>query len=190
MTKASEKKVLVVDDEPDVRAYLGGILADGGFRVRTAADGEEALALMRKDPPDFVSLDLVMPRKSGHRLLYEMRRDKRLARIPVLIVTAHARTDLGRGDMEDLMENRVLSGPGVYLEKPVDPQSYLRAVQRAVGVDEEGEAGERVGLKHEVEEALGQAPASALRRALAALKGGQAPESDAEPESRQGEPDA
>lgn len=187
MSHARDKTVLVVDDEPDVRAYLGGILRDGGFRVLTAADGEEALAMIRAEPPDFISLDLVMPRKSGHRLLYELRRDRALARIPVLIVTAHAKTELGRGAMQDLMENRILSGPGVYLEKPVDPRSYLRAVQRALGVEEEPAVEERVGLKEEVEEALDRAPAHALRRALAALRGESPPEETASP---QGDPDA
>ncbi|MHC4590261.1 MAG: response regulator, partial [Planctomycetota bacterium] len=88
MPSAENKTVLVVDDEPDVREYLASILRDARFNVLTAADGEEALEIARRDRPDFISLDLVMPRKSGQKVLYELRKDKALSRIPVLIVTA------------------------------------------------------------------------------------------------------
>jgi CheY-like chemotaxis protein len=98
MLRAEDRTVLVVDDEPNVRDYLAQILRDAGFRVVTAGDGGEALEKIRAAPPDFISLDLVMPKKSGHRLLLELRRDRELARIPVLVVTAHAHDELGQGD--------------------------------------------------------------------------------------------
>ena len=85
--KGCEKTVLVVDDEPDVRQYLSAILEDAGFDVLNAEDGETALEIIRDRRPDFISLDLMMPRKSGHKLLYELKRDKSLRKIPVLIVT-------------------------------------------------------------------------------------------------------
>jgi len=170
MVRAQDRTVLVVDDEPDVRDYLSQILRDAGFNVRTACDGSEALEMIRADPPDFVSLDLVMPRKSGHKLLYELRKDRELSRIPVLIVTAHARDELGRGDLEDIVESRVISGPGVYLEKPVKPLDYVRCVQRALGVEETPEDEDRVGLQEEVRRRLTGAEPHALRRALEALR--------------------
>jgi CheY-like chemotaxis protein len=170
MVRAQDRTVLVVDDEPDVREYLSEILRDAGFNVCTACDGAEALAMIRADPPDFVSLDLVMPRKSGHKLLYELRKDRELSRIPVLIVTAHARDELGKGDLEDIVDSRVISGPGVYLEKPVKPLDYVRCVQRALGVEETPEDEDRVGLQEEVRRRLTGAEPHALRRALEALK--------------------
>jgi CheY-like chemotaxis protein len=169
MVRAEDRTVLVVDDEPDVRDYLAQILRDAGFRVKTAADGVEALELMQREPPDFVSLDLVMPRRSGHKLLYEMRRDRRLSGIPVLIVTAHARDELGRGDLDDIVESRVISGPGVYLEKPVKPLDYVRCVQRALGIEETPDGEERFSLRDELQRRLPDAEPHALRRALAAL---------------------
>ncbi len=170
MIRAQDRTVLVVDDEPDVRDYLSQILTDAGFDVRTAADGSEALEMIRADPPDFVSLDLVMPKKSGHKLLYELRKDRELSRIPVLIVTAHARDELGRGDLEDIVDSRVLSGPGVYLEKPVKPLDYVRCVQRALGIEESPGDEDRVGLQEEVRRRLAGAEPHALRRALEALQ--------------------
>ena len=104
------------------------------------------MKLIKQDPPDFISLDLIMPKKSGHRLLYELKRDKQLSRIPVLIVTAHASDDLGKGDLQDLMDKRVMSGPGTYLEKPVNPLSYVRSIQRALGIEETKAANDRAGF--------------------------------------------
>lgn len=170
MVRAEEKTVLVVDDEPNVRIYLAQILQDAGFTVRTAGDGVEALEMIRAEPPDFISLDLVMPRKSGHKLLYELRKDQKLSRIPVLIVTAHARDELGEGELKDIVDSRVISGPGVYLEKPVRPLDYVRAVQRAVGIDEAPEDEDRITLQEELQSALPDAEPHALRRALEALK--------------------
>ena len=170
MPRAQDKTVLVVDDEPNVRDYLAQILRDAGFNVVTASDGGEALELIRKRRPDFISLDLVMPRKSGHKLLYELRKDKNLSRIPVVIVTAHAQDELGQDDLQDIMENRVISGPGVYLEKPVKPSDYVRCVQRAVGIEETEDAEDRINLQEELKQQLAKAEPHALRRALESLK--------------------
>jgi CheY-like chemotaxis protein len=178
MNDAREKTVLIVDDEPDVREYLAQILRDAGFTVVTAADGEEGLAIIRRSPPDFISLDLVMPRMSGHKLLYELRKDKALSRIPIVVVTAHAHDELGHGDLHDIMQNRVISGPGVYLEKPVTALDYVRCVQRALGITEAEADEERITLREALEQQMSRAEPHALRRALAALKTTAPPDRD------------
>jgi two-component system alkaline phosphatase synthesis response regulator PhoP len=170
MERPEDKTVLVVDDEPDVREYLASILRDAGFRVLTAGDGEAALDIARRTVPDFISLDLVMPKKSGQKVLYELRKDKVLARIPVLIVTAHAQDDMGSHDLNNILADKVISGPGVYLEKPVKPGDYVRCVQRALGLEETPRAESPATLKDEIESELAHADPSALRRALSALK--------------------
>jgi CheY-like chemotaxis protein len=170
MEKAEDKTILVVDDEPDVRQYLATVLEDAGFKVKTASDGQEALEMIREDPPDFISLDLIMPRKSGHKLLYELRKDKNLSRIPTLIVTAHARDEMGQEDLKDILDNRVMSGPGTYLEKPIDPSNYVRSIQRALGVKESPEDEQKVVLKEELQKSLKGASPDALRKALELLK--------------------
>jgi len=170
MNRAEDKTILVVDDEPDVRRYLAAVLEDAGFRVKTASDGEQALEMIRSDPPDFISLDLIMPRKSGHKLLYELRKDRELSRIPVLIVTAHARDEMGRKDLQDLLENRVMSGPGTYLEKPIEPSNYVRSIQRALGIEVTPEVDQKSKLKNELKMSLQGASQEALRKALEVLK--------------------
>lgn len=170
MTNVRGKTVLVVDDEPNVRDYLGSVLVDAGFGVLKAEDGEIALAMIREQKPDLISLDLIMPKKSGHKLLLELRRDRELSRIPVLIVTAHAKTDLGQGHLEDLLESGVISGPGTYLEKPVSPLSYVRSIERALGLEESDDATNRLELKEELDKEMQAASPEALKKALEMLR--------------------
>jgi len=134
MTSPEDKTVLIVDDEPDVVAYFSGILERAGFNVVTASDGFEALEAVQRRTPDLISLDLVMPRKSGIKFLYELRKNREWSKIPVMIVTAHARDDLGRTDFDELASGRTMSGPLTYLEKPVRPENMLRNVMRVLGL--------------------------------------------------------
>lgn len=168
--RPEDKLILVVDDEPNVREYMAMILADAGFQVETAGDGLEALEKIRGRKPDFISLDLLMPRMSGHKLLYELKRDPDLAPIPTLIVTAHAQDELGEKDLQDLLDNRVMSGPGTYLEKPVQPGNYVASIKRALGIDENDGATEKLGLKEELQKSLQGASPAAMREALEALR--------------------
>jgi CheY-like chemotaxis protein len=168
--RPEDKTILVVDDGPNVRGYLKMILEDAGFRVVTAGDGVEALELIQRDRPDFISLDLIMPRKSGHKLLFELKRDRELSRIPVLIVTAHARDELGKKALQEVLDSAVMSGPGTYLEKPVNPNSYVRAIQRALGIETSPEVEEKGDLKDELQKSLRGASVEAMREALEALR--------------------
>ena len=170
MARPEDKTILVVEDEPDVRVFLQTVLEDAGFNVMAACDGEEAREKIRQKKPDFISLDLVLPKKSGHKLLVELKRDPELARIPVLIVTAHAQTELGKSQMEAIFEGAALLGPGLYLEKPVKPLQYIRCIQRALGLELSEETDDGAGLRQQVQSLAGGADAEALTRALAALK--------------------
>lgn len=165
MTGETKKHVLVVDDEQDVRSYLKSALQDAGFLVETASDGREAWEAIRRHPPDLISLDLVMPKHSGAKLYRELQKDKALSKIPVLIVTGHARDELGRTDFEEM----TMSGPGVYLEKPVRPDSYVSAVAKLLGIESPAAPAED-DLRQSLDRALAGAGRDALRRALDALK--------------------
>lgn len=167
MTNGKAKRILVVDDEQDVRDYLSTALADAGFQVETACDGAEALAAVRADPPDLVSLDLVMPRHTGAKFYRELQKDPELHKIPVLVVTGHARDEMGKADFDEM----TMSGPGVYLEKPVRPNSYVSAVRKLLGMEAlDTPPVDSEELKHELADALKGADRLALQRALDALK--------------------
>lgn len=167
MNDSVKRRVLVVDDEQDVRDYLTAALEDAGFEVETAADGQEAMEAVRRNPPDLISLDLVMPRHSGAKFYRDLQKDAKLHKIPVMIVTGHARDEMGRADFDEM----TMSGPGVYLEKPVRPASYVSAVRKVLGM-EALDAPEPApdALRKELADALGGADRVALQRALDALK--------------------
>jgi len=163
MADVLKKTVLVVDDEVDVRNFLKVALLEAGFEVVTACDGFEALEQVKKRVPDLISLDLVMPKKSGAKFHRELTRNREWAKIPVIIVTGHARDDLGEADLKEL----TMSGPGIYLEKPVKPDNYVAAIKQMLGMDstkEETELAERVKLQSDLKNMIDEADPDTLRR--------------------------
>ena len=171
MTRPEDKTILVVDDEPDIRLYLQTLLEDHGFKVLTAGDGDEALAKIKEHRPDFISLDLMMPRKTGIKLCYELRKNREWARIPVMIVTGHARDEAVQRDLKDIFADRVISGPGVYLEKPIKPADYVNLVKRELGIAEAAPAPrEEESLRGQVRDLLSAADLDTLQQALRVLQ--------------------
>lgn len=163
MPEILKKKILVVDDEADVRNFLQAALIEAGFDVTVAEDGDAALQKINKQIPDLISLDLVMPHKSGAKLYHELQKNKAWAKIPVIIVTGHARDDLGKSDLKNL----VMSGPGIYLEKPVKPNNYIAAVKSILKMetnDEEKENAEMVELQNYLKNKIDAADPSTLKR--------------------------
>ncbi len=141
MALASEMTLLIVDDEPDVRNFLAACAEDAGFKVETAIDGEDALIKVQKINPDLMTLDMVMPKKSGYRVLKELRDMPEYAELPVIVITAHANDELGSQDMQKLYTT--LSGPSApkfTLEKPITPVKLMRTIADILGVDLEASA--------------------------------------------------
>jgi DNA-binding response OmpR family regulator len=116
------KKVLLVDDEPDVLRILKKRLEAEKYEVETAGDGVEGLEKAIASLPNVILLDVMMPNKDGFSLLSEMQADERLRRIPVIMVTAKAETN-------DIFKGQYL-GAIDYLIKPVDFQELLKYLRR------------------------------------------------------------
>ncbi len=146
------------------------------MHVVTAHDGAQALDRIRQAPPDLISLDLVMPGKSGIRLLHELRKHPEWSRIPVIIVSGHARDEAVKRDLADVLKDSSISGPSVYLEKPVTPQHYLEQISLVLGVAlgagpvQEDRAGK---LRKELESALRGADEETLAGLLEGLRASQ-----------------
>jgi DNA-binding response OmpR family regulator len=113
-------KILVVDDEPDVRALVATALelATPDTLLLEAGDGEEALRVMRADPPDLVILDLALPSRDGFSVLEELRRESTL---PVIVLTA-------RGMEHDKVRGLEL-GADDYMTKPFSPRELVARIQ-------------------------------------------------------------
>lgn len=168
---ARDMTVLVVDDEQDIALYLSSVLEDAGMRVRVANDGREALDMVAEEPPDLISLDLVMPGTSGVRVLHELRRRREWSRIPVIVVTAHARDPEVRGDLTEVLADSSLAGPSLYLEKPVTAKRYLASVCRVLGVEPEtDDRDDPDALRREAEDLLDGADPAVLAEVVARLR--------------------
>jgi two-component system, OmpR family, phosphate regulon response regulator PhoB len=129
--------ILVVDDEPDISALVAFHLARESYRVRTAADGSEAMRAVELEQPDLIVLDLMLPGMSGLEVLQELRRREETRHIPVLLLTA-------RREENDRIEGLRL-GADDYLPKPFSPQelvlrvgAILRRVQQSPPVAKGG----------------------------------------------------
>jgi two-component system, OmpR family, phosphate regulon response regulator PhoB len=127
------KKILVVDDEPDMVTFLTTLLEDNGYATVTAADGDEALELCKKEKPDLVSLDLLMPNKTGIKMYREMRKDEEIKHIPVIMVTGFGKDDVPSMDFKEWIQKRAIKPPEAYIEKPVDKEVLLTAIKTVIG---------------------------------------------------------
>jgi len=138
MTQASERKILVVDDEPDVRNFLGACLEDAGFNVETAVDGVDALEKVEAFSPDLMTLDMVMPRMSGIKVIRELRKQIKWAKLPIIIITAHARDDMGSDQIKEFMALTTNVRPKVILDKPVSTANLIKTVCKILNVEWKG----------------------------------------------------
>jgi CheY-like chemotaxis protein len=111
-------RVLIVEDNDDLRLLLGDVLDDAGFEVEAARDGAEALELARTWQPAAIVLDLMMPVMDGAAFLRERQALPWLATVPVLVLTAHQ------------FHHRVLDGlaPTAVIRKPYDVDDLIAAV--------------------------------------------------------------
>jgi len=115
------RKILVVDDEEDVRTFLITVFEDAGAEVLSASSGDEAIAIAREHQPDLISLDLSMPGKDGVETFVELRRTAETEEIPVCVVTGHP-------EFRQVIYDRPVPPPEGYLGKPVDEDKLVAYV--------------------------------------------------------------
>lgn len=121
----SKKVVLVVDDEPDVRAYLSALLEDHGFATVTAEEGQDALEKVMAAPPDLITLDITMPEKSGVRLYRELRESEAHRGIPIVVIT-------GISENLGISFGRHLPPPEGFLAKPIEEREILELINKLI----------------------------------------------------------
>jgi twitching motility two-component system response regulator PilH len=128
------KKVLVVDDDPDVRLFSVTVLEENGYTPLEAANGEEGLKMIKQEKPELILLDVLMPRQSGIRLYRELKTDKFFKNIPIIIVSGIAKKTFLRSQ-KALTEfgGKEVPEPKVYLEKPVEPEVLAEEIKKILG---------------------------------------------------------
>ena len=119
------KKILVVDDEPDILTFFSTVFEDNGATVFTATDGDEAIKLAMAEKPDLVTLDISMPGKDGGKVFEELRTNAETSTVKVCIIT-------GRPELRKLIYDRKVQPPEGYLDKPVDEDTLMLNVRKVL----------------------------------------------------------
>jgi CheY-like chemotaxis protein len=114
-------KILVVDDEDDVREFLSSVLEREGYETLLASDGVEAFEILEREHPAVVILDLQMPNQTGTEFYRRLARHHEVADTPVIIVSGLAGRHLA------------VRQPFAVFDKPIDPDKFIAAVEKALG---------------------------------------------------------
>ncbi len=145
------RKILVADDNANIRKVVKMGFESLGYTVLTAEDGRVALEMIRGEHPDLVILDVMMPEKSGYDVCAEMKADAELRAIPVVMLTA-------KNLEEDQYWGREL-GADEYITKPYDPEHLERVVEKIFALRERGESYHPLtklplwaAIRHEIEQ--------------------------------------
>ena len=122
------KRILVIDDEKDMRVYLSTLFLKAGYEVESASNGDEGLTAAKANKPDLITLDVLMPKKSGVKAYRELRTGEETRDIPVIILTGLTRQEDFFG--EDI---GALPKPNAVVEKPIDRDSFLEQAKSIMG---------------------------------------------------------
>lgn len=123
------KTVLMVEDEPDFQIIVRRILEPAGIRLETAGSAEEGLEKLRKTPADLALVDWNLPGMSGIDFCKNVRGDRRLKELPLVMLTV-------RNQPEELLTGLQDSGADLYLTKPIIPEELLVRIQSFLSIME------------------------------------------------------
>jgi len=122
---ANPKRILIVDDEQDIRTYLSTLLEDQGYATVPAKDGVEAMQQVQAEIPDLITLDISMPEKSGVKFFRDLKSDERWKKIPVIIVTGVSE------DFKKFISSRQqVPTPEGFVPKPINQEEILTIVKK------------------------------------------------------------
>ncbi len=124
MNAKSGKKILVVDDELDVVAFVKNFLEDHGLAVISATDGKEGFAKAKAELPDLIVLDIVMPKDTGVRMYRDLYEDPETRHIPVVMLTG-----ISHEFKRFISTRRQVPAPAGYFEKPADLNKVLEKIE-------------------------------------------------------------
>jgi CheY-like chemotaxis protein len=115
------KKILIIDDDPDIVSYLDATFTDAGYATAVAYNGEEALQKVKTERPDLITLDMEMPVKGGTMFFVGLRKEKESKEIPVIVIS-------GIGPRPPSLKADIPT-----VTKPIDRESLLSLVAETLG---------------------------------------------------------
>ena len=127
------KKVLVIDDDPDVRLFNTSVVQELGCIPIEATNGEEGQQMVAQESPDLIILDVMMPLQSGIRLYRQLKTDAALANIPVIILSGISERSFIKSQetLAAFGENDI-PAPAAYLEKPADAETLSAQIKKLI----------------------------------------------------------
>ena len=130
------KKILVVDDEADMRIFVSTVVETSGFQPLCAEDGTAALVLARSETPDLIILDVMMPGiDDGLQTYQQFKTDETLNRIPIIMLSAVAKKTFFHSiRMLSPHNGRSIPEPEAYMEKPPDANELIRLIDKFLTV--------------------------------------------------------
>ncbi len=127
------KKVLIIDDEDDARAFCSSVVLNSGYEPLIAMNGEEGMKKVREEKPDLVILDIMMPKGSGIRMYHELKTNPQFRDIPVIVLSAIAQKNFLRSQRAlDEFEDSPVPEPEAYIEKPAEPEEMEAMVKKLI----------------------------------------------------------
>lgn len=124
---SDKKKILIVDDEPDMVVWLSSFLEDNGFYTIFATDGIVGYEKTKEEKPDLITLDITMDKESGIGMYRKLKENAETADIPVVMITGIS------PEFKKFIEKRKqVPPPDAYFEKPIDKDKLLQTVQELI----------------------------------------------------------
>ncbi len=132
----NEKSVLIIEDELQYANFLKTVLEDHCYTVRVASNADQALCLANEDVPDLITLDLLMPGKTGIKLYRELRTREYLHNTKIVILTGLDTDSHGLCSYNEffkrISEKGQVTKPDAYLTKPIDAESFINSINRVM----------------------------------------------------------
>lgn len=123
-----KKRILVVDDDPDIVEGFTALFEDNGYATITADNGKQGFALAQSEKPDLITLDITMEEESGMRALRNLQDTEGTSSIPIIIITGVS------PDLKTFItRSRNIEFPAAFMEKPVDNDELLAKVKELIG---------------------------------------------------------
>ena len=131
------KKILIVEDELDLRIFLCNLLGNCGYHTIDAADRAEGLQKAKREKPALIILDVMIPKEDGIQMYREIKQDQDLKNIPVIMVsTIDRKTFSFYQKFQDTPKGTGVPEPGAYLEKPLEAEELIKLVRSLISADE------------------------------------------------------
>jgi two-component system phosphate regulon response regulator PhoB len=130
-----KRKILVIDDELDMRTFLSTLFETEGYRPLVASDGLEGLQKARQAKPEVIILNVMMPKEGGIQLYRDLKSDPATKNIPVIMLSGIAKkTFFHSQNVLDRYTGQYLPEPEAYIEKPPEPEELLLLTQNVLKV--------------------------------------------------------